>query len=303
MIVYIDVLFVINLIINYFILLAVSQLLKRQDRRIRIFAGAALGAVYGSLMFFPQLSFLYTAILKLALSVTIVAVSFKCHSVKNLLTLLFYFYIISMLFGGIIYAVELFFAPSILYVKNGIAYIDISPLYLILLSAACYIVIKLLSRVLHRNVNTEDKYIIKIVVEGKSVLLTSLLDNGNDLRDAISGSPVVIAEYRRVEPLIPIELRNIFKTGKIADTELLDAVGFSRRFRIVPYGSVGNTGGILPAFRPDKLIVESAGIVTSDVLIALTNKRLSDDGRFTVLLNQGIFEARVEKSTEEITSK
>lgn len=303
MIVYIDVLFVINLIINYFILLAVSQLLKRQDKRIRIFAGAALGAVYGSLMFFPQLSFLYTAILKLALSVTIVAVSFKCHSVKNLLTLLFYFYIISMLFGGIIYAVELFFAPSILYVKNGIAYIDISPLYLILLSAACYIVIKLLSRVLHRNVNTEDKYIIKIVVEGKSVLLTSLLDNGNDLRDAISGSPVVIAEYRRVEPLIPIELRNIFKTGKIADTELLDAVGFSRRFRIVPYGSVGNTGGILPAFRPDKLIVESAGIVTSDVLIALTNKRLSDDGRFTVLLNPGIFEARVEKSTEEITSK
>lgn len=292
MVVYIDVLFIVNLIVNYFILLAVSQLLKRNDKRIRLFIGAVLGAVYGSLIFFPELGFLYTALLKLVFSVTIVAVSFKCHSVRNFLKLIFYFYIISMLFGGIIYAVQYFFAPSILLVKNGVAYLDISPLYLILSGAGCYIVIKLFSRVFHKNVHTKDVCNVRIEIGQSSVTLTALLDNGNDLCDAISGYPVVVAEYKKIEPLIPEKLRRVYKFGKIADPSQLEAAGFSRRFRIVPYGSVGDAGGILPAFRPDKLIVEAAGVETSQVIVAVTNKRLSDDGLFAALLNPRLFEAK-----------
>jgi stage II sporulation protein GA (sporulation sigma-E factor processing peptidase) len=291
MVVYIDVLFVLNLIVNYFILLAVSRLLNRRDKRPRLFAGASLGALYASLMFFPQLGFLYTAVIKLVLSVTIVAASFKIHSVRNLLKLLAFFYIISMLFGGIIFAVEYFLAPPKLIVQNGIAYMDISPLFLILSGAGCYILLTLFSRMLHRDVHTGDIYTITVEVESASVSLTALLDNGNDLCDAISGSPVIIAEYSRVEPLIPSELRTVFRTGRFAGAALPGAAGFGRRFRVVPYSSVGNAKGLLPAFRPDRLTVDKAGIVSDNVLIAVANRRLSDDGVFSALLNPRLFGA------------
>jgi stage II sporulation protein GA (sporulation sigma-E factor processing peptidase) len=289
MVVYIDVLFILNLVINYFILLAVSQLLHRHDKRLRLLAGAALGAIYATLIFFPQLAFLYTVLLKLVFSITIVAVAFKSGSIKNFFKLLAFFYVTSMLFGGVVYAVEYFLAPSTLAVKNGVAYMDISPLFLILTSAGCYVAIKLFSRVFHRDVHTRDIYKIKIETGSNSVNLTALLDNGNDLREVISGLPVIIAEYVKIESLIPKDLRITYKTGRLADMAKLEATGFNKRFYVVPYGSVAETGGVLPAFRPDRITVEGTEIATADVIIAVTGKHLSSDGQFSALLNPALF--------------
>lgn len=301
MVVYIDVLFVLNLIINYFLLLAVSRILDRHDGRPRILAGAAMGALYACFIFFPELSFLYSAVLKLCFSISIVAVAYKCGSVKTLFKLLCCFYVTCMLFGGVIYAVEYFFAPPALSVRNGVAYMDLSPIFLILSGAGCYILITLFSRLLHRNVHTEDIYRVEIEVDGVSVAFAALFDNGNDLTDAISGLPVVIAEYSRVEPLLPLELRSTFKTGKFSSPP--QASGFGRRFRVVPYGSVGNAGGLLPAFRPDRLAVKKAGVETSDVLVAVTSRRLSDDGLFSLLLNPRLFSAETNRNAPKTTIK
>ena len=299
MVVYIDVLFIVNLIINYFLLLAESQLLHRQDKRIRLLAAAALGALYACLIFFPPLSFLYTALLKLIFSVTIVAAAFKCHGIRSLAKLLALFYITGMLFGGIVYAVEYFLAPPVLLVKNGVAYLDISPLFLILVSAASYLVIRLFSKHFHKSVHTSDLYRMTISVDNRSVIVTALLDNGNDLCDAISGVPVVVAEYPSVEKLIPPALRPIFKTGSITnDSSTMAQGGFDKRFRVVPYGSVGNASGLLPAFRPDRILVEGAGIDTADVLVAVSGGHLSSDGLFSVLLNPNLFTAARQNRTE-----
>lgn len=284
-VVYIDVLFILNLIINYFILLAVSQILHRKDKRLRLLLGSALGALYASLMFFPEIAFLYTAGLKLVLSMTIVAISFKRLNIRSFFKLLICFYITSMLFGGIIFAIQFFAAPPGLDVRNGVAYMNMSPLLLILSGAGCYIVIKLLSRYLHRDVHTTDIYTLEIAVDGFKVMMPALLDNGNDLCDAISGYPVIIAEYRYVEMLIPQQLRAVFRSGKVPDNADFEMSGWRKRMRFIPYGSVGNAGGILMAFRPDKLTVASTDIDTSNVLVAVTNNRLSSDGLFNALLN------------------
>lgn len=288
-VVYIDVLFILNLIIDYFILLAVSQILHRRDKRLRLLLGAFLGALYASLMFFPQLGLLYSAFLKLLFSAVLVLISFKCASVKNFLKLLVCFYLISTVFGGIIYAVELFLAPPGLNVRNGIMYMDISPLLLILTSAGCYIIIKLIARYFHRNVHTSDIYSVEISADGKSINLTALLDNGNDLCDVISGYPVIISEYCKVEKLIPNNLKMIFKNGKITDTSVFADTDWQKRVRMIPYGSVGNVGGMLPAFKPDSVRIPAVEINTSEVIVAVTSKRLSDNGDFSALLNPHLF--------------
>lgn len=289
-VVYIDVLFILNLIINYFILLAVSRILHRNDKRLRLFAGAFTGAVYACLMFFPQLAFLYTAVLKLVFSATIVAISFKTAGIKNFFKLFVTFYITNMLFGGIIFAVYYLLSPPGLNVRNGVMYVNISPLLLILASAGCYIVIKLIAKYFHRNVHTDDIYTAEIEVDGCSVKFCALLDNGNDLCDAISGYPVIIAEYRKVEKIIPQPIQKAFSSGS-ADTENFDLLGWNKRVRIIPFGSVGKTGGILPAFRPDSLEISKASIKTSEVLVAVTTNRLSEDGSFYGLLNPCLFKS------------
>ena len=287
-VVYIDVLFIINLIVNYFILLAAASILHRPVKRLRLLAGAFLGAVYSCLMFFPQLGFLYTAGLKIIISAAIVAVSYKHSGIKNFLKLLLTFYITSMLFGGIIYAVQYFLSPPGLDERNGVIYMDISPLMLILSSAGCYILISLISKYFHRNVHTNDIYSIKIEVDGKTALLPALLDNGNDLRDAISGCPVIIVEYNKVKSLIPPPLHTMF-SGGTADAEIISISEWNKRVRMIPFGSIGSVGGILPAFRPDILIIESAQIRTADVIVAVTKNRLSDEGDFFALLNPQLF--------------
>lgn len=290
-VVYIDVLFILNVIINYFILLAVSKILHRNDKRVRLFTGAFVGAVYACLMFFPQLAFLYTAILKLVFSATIVAISYKTTSIRNFFKLFITFYITNMLFGGIIIAVYYLLSPPGLDVRNGVMYVNISPLLLILSSAGCYILIKLFSKYFHRNVHTDDIYITEIEVDGAAAKFSALLDNGNDLCDAISGYPVIIAEYRKVEKIIPQPLRKAFCNGSV-DTENFDLMGWNKRVRMIPFGSVGKSGGVLPAFRPDSITIETASIKTSEVLVAVTTKCLSDDASFYGLLNPHLLKSK-----------
>ncbi|HEX3026587.1 MAG TPA: sigma-E processing peptidase SpoIIGA, partial [Clostridia bacterium] len=103
--------------------------------------------------------------------------------------------------------------------------------------------------------------------------------------------PVIVAEYGTVEKLVPPMLRPAFKKGKIDHPDIFDDAGWKGRFRMIPFGSVGNSGGLLPAFRPDRIIVRGTGRETkiSEILIAVSNGKLSSDGRYSVLLNTHLF--------------
>ena len=56
--VYIDILFFVNFMINTVILMASAALMKIKYSPARILLGAALGAVYACVIFFPKLGFL-----------------------------------------------------------------------------------------------------------------------------------------------------------------------------------------------------------------------------------------------------
>ena len=290
-VVYIDILFVINLMINYMILLAVSHVLHRKDNRFRLFLGACIGAGYALMIFFPESNFLYTGALKLLVSVVIVAAAYRFRSPLALLKLVVCFYVISIVFGGMIFALWMFLSPPGLLVRNGIVYYDISPVMLVMASGGCYAAITLLARFIHRNSTASSICRAEITLGGVQIKTEALLDTGNNLCDMITGMPVVIAEYSAVEKLIPRALRNSFKSGVVGDGKIFENEGWSEKLRLIPYGSVGKSGGLLPAFRPDKLVVtgKSGKTETDFVLIAVTGRRLSGDGAYSALLNPSVF--------------
>ena len=81
--VYIDVLFAVNLLINYILLHAAGMLGKLKRNRLRMALGAFIGACYAVLIFFPDFSVLYTTICKLLISMVILAAAFPFYSLKS----------------------------------------------------------------------------------------------------------------------------------------------------------------------------------------------------------------------------
>ncbi len=84
---------------------------------------------------------------------------------------------------------------------------------------------------------------------GKTVELTALLDTGNTLRDPISGAAVLI-----VDAFVAEELFDLSQTQLLHPVETL-STGSIRGLRLIPYQTVGQTGGLLLGFKAEELYI------------------------------------------------
>ena len=114
-------------------------------------------------------------ILKILLSIIIILISFGKN---NIFVNTFYFYLISIIIGGILYLFDL---NSNLYF-NYLLLILFSPVII-------YILIKELNK--HR-LNINDKYIVEITLGKKIYKLEGFIDTGNRLISPIKKEPVIL---------------------------------------------------------------------------------------------------------------
>ena len=77
-VVYVDVLFTLNLFVNYLLLLSGACLLREKAKRWRLLLGAALGAVYSLIIFAPELPNFLSILIKVIFCVTIVLAAIRC---------------------------------------------------------------------------------------------------------------------------------------------------------------------------------------------------------------------------------
>lgn len=280
-VVYVDVLLFVNLFVNYFLLRAAGVLAREPVRRVRILLGSALGSLCSLIIFLPPLHNLFVLLLKAVFAVVIVLAAFRIHTLHAFGRLLAAFLAETFLFGGLNYALYALAAPRGMLYGNGAVYYSVSVPLLIVITVACYGVSMLISRLLKRNVPENTVYTLSITLDDKTVTCPALLDTGNGLRDSFSDTPVIIARYETVRELLPVEVQPFFADG----TTALPSGEFAKRFRYIPYHSVGG-GGVLPAFRPD--FIEIRGIQKrlrhSDVYIAASRERFAG-GQYGALLH------------------
>lgn len=74
--IYIDILVCLNVIVNYFLLLASGKFLSRPYKRWRILLGAFLGGLYSLYILLPQLAQWFTILVELAMAATITLTAF-----------------------------------------------------------------------------------------------------------------------------------------------------------------------------------------------------------------------------------
>lgn len=267
--IYVDELFVLNLAIDYFLLLATARVCALPCRRGRFAAGALLGSGWCCLSLVPGLTFLSLPILRpvLALAMTLLAFGDQ----RKLLRCLLSFLGVSALFGGAVYAATLGRGRE--YLNGPLIRLDMG--ILALSFALCWAVVALLFR---RGVTHARRGYHTVTVEknGRTVRFQALEDTGNGLYDPISGCAAFVAEAGAVKELFPGVSESTLRGPPAEVMERLPGM------RLIPCSGIGGGRTLLLAFRPDRVTVD--GEERRDLIAAIAPHPIGTDGVYRAVL-------------------
>lgn len=254
--IYIDELFIINLVACLFLLEMYSSVFGLKAGLKRRLAAAAFGAAVACIRF------LYSGLIPLTLAAetAMPVIAFGKMPVKKVLLLV----MIKYAFSGLAVPAVSFFGGSAAIIRNGTIYFDISPRIFIVVFLICGMLSVLTARLL-RLKRSRRFYTLVITKGDKSVKLKALYDSGNLLKNPYDGTEVVIAEK---ETLDGLEL-----TG----------------FVLIPYRALGTENGLLKAFKAEKIYCVENGKTINDVTVGLSEIRLSKNGGINALIGPGFF--------------
>lgn len=273
-VVYIDMLFLLNLLINSIILHLTSVFLHKKLSVLRTVLIGALGAVYSCIMFFPQISILYSIIFKSIFLTLITWIAFPTKVPLELLKNSLVFRTVNFVFGGVMFA--LIFTTRLgttlgSVVSNGEIYLNISPSALLLSTVLSYIVMYTVSFI---KVSKETDYkntVDILIILGKNKLCAkALCDTGCSLCDPVSGNPAVVISPDAAKKLFSNQILNQLDSGHIP-TEYIT------KYRFLPITTVEKNTGTLHGFIPDKLFVDNHEISRSVIALSKTKLHIHSD--------------------------
>jgi stage II sporulation protein GA (sporulation sigma-E factor processing peptidase) len=281
-VIYLDSLFLLNAIVDYLLLLATARLTGAPFSRLRLLAGAAVGAGYAAALFLPGLGWLDHPLCRLCAALVMVLAAFGGQ--RRLLRALLSFFGLAAAFGGGIYAISLPGGRG-LTLSNGV-FCSVMDLRVILLSAAgCYVLLTLVFRRVGRHTAASGEIRTAVLtLEGRRCAFPVLLDTGNTLTDPATGRPVLVAEGALAAPLFPSGAAPSPQalSAPACALETLSAGPLRGRLRLLPYQAVGVERGLLLALRLDSLRVGVRDY--GKALVALSPNPLTDGGGYGGLI-------------------
>lgn len=272
-VVYIDLLFLLNLTANYLLLLAAGRIAGAVLVRWRIALGAALGALYAALIFLPGLVWLARWPCKLGLGVLMALTAYGGE--RRLLRVTVIFFGASAALAGAVLGLELLGSAS-LTLEHGVFYSPIDIRLLLLSFVACYFVLSLFFRRAGRHGDGLAR--LQIVLEEKTVEVTALRDTGHTLTDPADNRPVVVVAWEALSRDLPPWADPADPIGSV---ERCHAAG-SRQARLIPYRAVGVEHGVLLAVRARQVRVD--GRPLGRLLVALSPTAVDDGGGYQALI-------------------
>ena len=289
LVVYVDVLTVINLFVNYALLLCSSLIMKMRISNVKLLLGALVGSLYGLAIFLPQAAWYLELFMRVGSGALIVLISFGYKNMRRFMRCFFTFFAVTAAFGGIMLALWLTVAPTGMLYNNGAVYFDIDISVLAVSTVICFTLVSVVSKIIGRKAPANSVYNLNLTAGGKRISGVALCDTGNSLCESFSGYPVVIGEYDTLTSVLPQSIINYYENPTGAAN--------AENLRVVVYKTVAYVG-ILPAFRPDSIELSSIDkkIKTDEVYIAVTRNRLGG-GEFDFILNPKLFDG--EKNYED----
>lgn len=249
MVVYLDVLFLVNSTVNLLLLLACCRFAGREVPLWRMILAGSLGGAYAVLAALPALQVLsgWTGKAVSAFLMLLTAYGWG----RQLMRMAVWLALLSAAFAGVVLMLSSVFGVGV-YMIGGTAVYPISFGTLVLLAGVSYCVIALALQQFGKYSAAEDLKPVTICCAGKRHRFTALMDNGNVLRDPVTGQQVFVLDGRFAASLLPQLSLPALQQPAEAFTHLAKLVP---GLRLVPYRAVGVSSGLLLAVKSDWIIL------------------------------------------------
>lgn len=297
--IYIDIIFLENLFMNFIILFATQTILKSNIKIIRTFIASILGGIYAILMYMSEIRIYSNICLKIILSLAMVEIAFNPKSIKSFFKYLVIFYLTSFTFGGVAFALIYFVSPENVVFNNG-RLVGTYPIKMILLGGILgFIIIVSSFKNIKKKISKTDMLCnIKITIENKSKSLISIVDTGNFLKDPISKAPVIVVNSQSLTGILPGEILDNIKD--IINGANVNIGQYIKKIRIIPFSSLGKENGLLLGIKSDISVInyQDNVIIIKDAIIGIYPGILNKENKYQALVGIEALESKGEKENE-----
>ncbi len=244
-----DLLFILNLLLDMYLILFTGLLLRQSTTCLRIIGAASLGSLFSCLGTWIELStsifhnfkiYVYLLYVLLALGIVpvfMLYIAFGRLLKKKLLENLFTFYGIAVFTGGMMVSIKnLSFTFHCLYSEKINRNMLCTWLLIVCVLLITTVVLIIIYRKLYlRSVEMHTIYKMRLEHKGAAVHLNVLLDTGNCLVEPVSNTPICIVEAHLLTGL------------KCCETSMDKSW--------IVYQAVGTKNGKMPVYCIDRLII------------------------------------------------
>lgn len=281
---YIDLIVLENIIMNYIIILATGMICRINVKHIRVFLASIVGAVYAILVYIIYLEIYTNPIIKILVSVGMIYIAFNSMNIKMLLKQLLIFYLTSFCFGGAAYYLLHNINPNLIRSANGVL-TGIYPIKIAIMGGILgFFIINISFKIIKNKLSKKDMiYDVEIFYKEISSNIKVILDTGNLLTEPITKTPVLIVEAERLKNIISEEILNNIVYNN--DFENVDE-DIKTRCSIIPFSSIGKNNGIIIGFRPDyiKIYTEAGEEIRKKVIVGIYNNKIAKNGLYSGLI-------------------
>lgn len=279
-VVYLDVFFLINFIMDYIIISITCGIRRKKVNYIRKILSAVFGALYSIVVIKPLFYHLNnTMFLNVIVAAIMVIIAFGFIDISTYLkNVLLLFGVSFMMAGAVNYLYYSTIAGKYMRsVISGTSNKVVNARRFIMVSFLAYILLNLIVRIISM-IKRDNRlyYDVKITYRGKSVIAKALLDTGNSLVEPITGEKVHLAEYDILKPLME------------GDEKIKE------NFHVIPFHSVGEENGIMYGIKIDEMVilVEGEPEFVYNPIIGIYKGKMSARGKYSVILNRDVFEEK-----------
>ena len=282
-VIYIDVFFCVNLVMDFLILRLVSLYIKPQTTYIKCLLGAVIGSLFsvlGLLIAYENIV-VHMLFSYIFIAVAMVIATYGLGEWKAIFKRCIVLYIVTIFMGGLFNFIYSYTYIGFI-IHNVITGLRTGTNMIWMLGATfvSYLCLKILVYVARKHSNASMKVKVRLVFKGKVKRLAGLIDSGNSLREPYTGKPVHIVCIDTI-------------------SELLEGIDiYANKFKLVPFTSLGKKHGLIKVITFDEIFVyreeeyseepDDAFYIEREVAIGLYEGSLSNTDEFHILLHKNV---------------
>lgn len=255
---YIDVLFLVNFLMDYILLLISRRILKCTATHGNISLGALAGAILTCIVValgIPN-AFVRFLLFHGFINIVMIIIGLRIRGIQKCIKAVFVLYISGFLLGGI-------FEFIYQYVRG---YIEVGSLFFII-SIACYYIATGILSMLMKMLRFGNYYCqVLLILEDNQCKTQAIVDTGNHLTDHLTGKAVSVIGKDTAEKLLKNSMPD--------------------KIRFIPYHTIGKKHGVIPVITLDRMCIEGEeNEWIENPLIGISDTKISENDEYDMILN------------------